>query len=215
MNPLFAIGGIGAAVTGLFGGAQLAQHTNVPDFVKERFEHRAAIYEAVEAGDYASWEAAQPENAPILNLINEDNFGQFQELHELQRAGDTDAADALRESLGLPEKPERRNRGERSIKGHMNEAVQAALDAGDYSAWKEALPEWAAEMFGDVISENNFDTFVQMHELRQAGNEEAADALREDLGLPARPERPSFEQAGQKGRGQGNGQRLHRNSSDS
>jgi hypothetical protein len=67
------------------------------------------------------------------------------------------------------------------------EAVEAAINAGDYAAWKEAMENkpkgQAAE---DVITEENFPTFVKMHEARQSGDVETADALAKELGINGR-----------------------------
>lgn len=196
MNPLLAIGGLSVAATGLLGGAQIAQG-NVPDVMQERHEKRAAVHEAVEAGDYAAWEALVPENAEIRNVITEDNFDQLQALHELREAGDKDAAKILRDELGLPEKPNHR-RGHNGMNKEAREAMHEAIESGDFAAWQDALPEKKAEKIGDVITAENFDQLVKMHELREAGEYEAAAEIREALGLPEKPERPSFRQAGER-----------------
>ena len=109
--------------------------------------------------------------------------------------------------------------------GQGNEVAKEALEAGDYSAWKNAMTEglteerfnqmrerhqqmsekraemeeamqdgydaWV-EAIGDspkaaklteVITEENFDTFVEIHEAKQNGDHETAKALAEELGL--------------------------------
>ena len=61
--------------------------------------HREAVAAAIESGDYSAWEALISErnpDAPILEVINEDNFDKFQELHELKQK-----AQSLSEELGL------------------------------------------------------------------------------------------------------------------
>ena len=61
-------------------------------------------------------------------------------------------------------------------------AVDAAIQAGDYTAWKSALSLLPANgHMGDMISgitKDNFSKFVVMHKLTAQ-----ADAMRKDLGL--------------------------------
>ena len=61
-------------------------------------------------------------------------------------------------------------------------AVDAAIQAGDYTAWKSALSLLPANgHMGDMISgitKDNFSKFVEMHKLTAQ-----ADAMRKDLGL--------------------------------
>ena len=64
------------------------------------------------------------------------------------------------------------------------EAVEAALDSGDYDAWVAAMAD-APGNHGmmDAITEENFDTFVEMHQAREAGDFDTASELAEELGL--------------------------------
>lgn len=62
-----------------------------------------------------------------------------------------------------------------------HEAIQDALEAGDYQAWKDLIA--SRPKITDVINESNFDQFVQMHNYMQEGDFEAADAIRDELGL--------------------------------
>lgn len=77
-------------------------------------------------------------------------------------------------------------------------AVRAALEAGDFDAWQEAMGERGPVK---LITEENFDEFVEMHEALEAGDSARADALRAELGLPERPQH-SMHGAG---RGMGHG----------
>jgi hypothetical protein len=53
--------------------------------------------------------------------------------------------------------------------------------AGDYDAWAEAMADKPnAEEF---VTEENFDVLVQAHELREAGDMEAARELLESNGI--------------------------------
>lgn len=76
-------------------------------------EQADALKTALENKDFAAWSTIISENAPevkgdkILEVINADNFAQFAEMHQLRQSGDTTAADAIAQELGLPERPER------------------------------------------------------------------------------------------------------------
>ena len=62
----------------------------------------------------------------------------------------------------------------------------SVLESGDYDAWAELADEKECVKKTDVVTEENFDQFVQMHELMQEGNFEAAKEIRDELGLPER-----------------------------
>ena len=65
-----------------------------------------------------------------------------------------------------------------------HEEMQQAFADHDYSSW-EALMEGNGRKSRvlEVITEENFDTFAQIHDLMAEGNLEEARALREELGL--------------------------------
>jgi len=60
--------------------------------------------------------------------------------------------------------------------------IQTALDNGDYNAWREAID--SQPRISDIINQDNFDQFVQMHNYMQSGDFEAAGKIRTELGLP-------------------------------
>lgn len=75
--------------------------------MSERHQSHAAVEAAVEAGDYQAWVeavSASPHGDDIAELISEDDFATFVEMHEARESGDFDTADELREELGLPER---------------------------------------------------------------------------------------------------------------
>jgi hypothetical protein len=63
------------------------------------------------------------------------------------------------------------------------EQVQVAIEAGDYNAWKSAMEQVQRPQMTDVITEENFDTFVAIHNAMQNGDYETANQLREQLGI--------------------------------
>jgi hypothetical protein len=62
-----------------------------------------------------------------------------------------------------------------------HEAVQVAFEAEDYETFLDAMPEDC--LMADKITEENFDTFVSMHEAKQDGDFETAQKLAQELGF--------------------------------
>jgi len=68
-------------------------------------------------------------------------------------------------------------------KAHI--AVETAIEDNDYEAWVEAvsvLPH--AEDITEIITADDFDTLVQLHEAKESGDHDTARELASDLGLP-------------------------------
>jgi len=63
-------------------------------------------------------------------------------------------------------------------------AVHDALEQGDYDAWAAAISGTPMGKMSELIDEGNFDTFVEFHEARAAGDLELAQELAGELGLP-------------------------------
>jgi hypothetical protein len=88
---------------------------------------------------------------------------------------------------GLTEERFEEMRGMHKNKGQMHEEMELAI-AGGYSAFLELMESHPhGEQMLEVISEENFDVFVQMHEARSSGDYETAKTLADELGLE-RPE---------------------------
>jgi hypothetical protein len=65
------------------------------------------------------------------------------------------------------------------------EAISQALENGDYTAWREAVENMQGPRIKDIITEENFETYVQLQQAEASGDFEAAQELREQLGLNA------------------------------
>ncbi len=65
------------------------------------------------------------------------------------------------------------------------EAMQTAMENGDYNTWKKLIEEKQAKRVNilDIINEDNFDKLVEMHNLKQAGDMEGAKMIADELGL--------------------------------
>ncbi len=80
-------------------------------------------------------------------------------------------------------------RGDYSVKGpnyteERYEAIENAFESLDYDAWYELMTKDGRHpRIVDVVTEDNFATFVEAHEAAQNGDSETALALRAELGL--------------------------------
>lgn len=77
----------------------------------------------------------------------------------------------------------------------VHEAARAAVEAGDYSAWAEALAD--APKADERVNEDTFNVLVEARSLREAGEDEAArELLREN---DIRPHRRGHDKRGERG----------------
>ena len=107
-------------------------------------------------------------------------------------------------------------RGDYSVQGpncneEKHELMENAFDTLDYGAWYGLMTEDGRHpRVVDVVTENNFETFVKAHEAGEDGDYETASALRAELGLN-NGNGPKDGTGHGKGNGQGQGQRLQQN----
>lgn len=132
-------------------------------------------------------------------------FGRNAEAKAAIEAGDYDgfvAAVESRQKDRMPTEDQFNAMSEqhKAMQSHR-QAVEAAIDAGDYAAWKAAMDnKLKGQSAEDVITEENFPTFVKMHEAKESGDLETAKALAEELGLDG----IGFGRGSGMGRGHGN-----------
>ena len=80
-------------------------------------------------------------------------------------------------------------RGDYTVKGpnydeERYELIQNAFDNLDYNEWYELMTQDGRHpRIVDVITEDNFETFVKAHEAAVSGDLETASSLRAELGL--------------------------------
>jgi hypothetical protein len=105
--------------------------------------------------------------------------------------------------------------GDYSIKGpnyseDRHEAMQEAFENLDYDAWVSLMTENGKHpRVLDVVTEENFAKFVEMHEAQVSGNSELVLELRTELGLNQRmhsgnSESREMKQGNSQAKGQGN-----------
>ena len=84
----------------------------------------------------------------------------------------------------------------------MHEEMKAAIEAGDYEAWKAIVSELpnGADLL-EKINEDNFAKLVEAHKLMEEARVkmEEAKAIMEELGMPGPQKHPPF------GKGMGRG----------
>ena len=64
----------------------------------------------------------------------------------------------------------------------QREEVRTAMENGDFAKWQELVAD--RPVASDIDTEEKFQKLQQVHQYRMDGNEEAADAIRDELGFP-------------------------------
>ncbi|NCN23871.1 MAG: hypothetical protein COU65_03215 [Candidatus Pacebacteria bacterium CG10_big_fil_rev_8_21_14_0_10_42_12] len=62
------------------------------------------------------------------------------------------------------------------------EEMKTVMENGDFAAWKELAAD--RPVAANIDTEEKFQKLQQAHQYRMDGNEEAAEAIRDELGLP-------------------------------
>ncbi|MFH1781587.1 MAG: hypothetical protein ABH835_03165 [Patescibacteria group bacterium] len=73
-------------------------------FMQERQGHREEMNEIIATGDYAQWKEQIEARPKITDVITEENFDKFKEMHQLMQDGNFEEAQIIREELGLPDR---------------------------------------------------------------------------------------------------------------
>ncbi|MFC1615672.1 hypothetical protein ACFL21_00895 [Patescibacteria group bacterium] len=159
-------------------------------------EDKEALHQAMENGNYQEWIELLPQGSELAKVVTAENFPKFAEAVNEMKDGDKKAAKAIFDELGLkkpkgPKGPGMHGDGE---KGEKMEGVKAALEAGDYQAFLDAVPEDAP--IREKITEENFAKMLEAHQLMESGDKEGAKAIMEELGI--KPPKHRGEKNGQK-----------------
>ncbi|NOZ81030.1 MAG: hypothetical protein GXP63_05130 [DPANN group archaeon] len=105
-------------------------------------------------------------------------------------------------------------RGDYASKGpnyseERHQAMEAAFDNNDYDAWAALMAEDGRNPHMlEVVNQDNFATFANMHEAMEEGDQDTAAQLRAELGLGNGRGRGH---AGMMGRGHRQGMGSHQN----
>ena len=114
--------------------------------------------------------------------LSESQIAAFEEAKELKQDGDKDAArDVLAEAgIDLDTLEEVRN-AIRADRQEKRETIKTAVAEDDYEEFQLAIEGTRLE--DKVTSEDEFETFVEAHELREAGDRAGARELLDELGI--------------------------------
>lgn len=102
----------------------------------------------------------------------------------------------------------------RAGREERREAMQDAIESEDYETWNELVEEMEQERIrmSELITEENFDKFVEMHQARSSGDFETAQEIAEELGIGRMQGMHSQGMGrGNNGRGMGQGMKGKRN----
>jgi hypothetical protein len=105
MNKTSLILGLSALI---IGGVVLTPHAvlayrgdpNIkgPNYTQERHE---AMEKAFETNDYNAWKSLMQGKGRVTQVVNQDNFAKFAQVHKLTEEGKTVEAQKIRQELGL------------------------------------------------------------------------------------------------------------------
>lgn len=170
------------AVVAMSGLTAFAAGNGVVDFEPQQMRagQHEEIRTAMENDDYATWASLMAEDTRFSLEVTEDTFEALKKMHELREEGEFEEAREMAEELGLPEGPKHGHGGHENM-----DEIRDAIENGDYDAWATLMAEDAR--FPLEVSEDTFDSLVEMHELREAGEFEEAREMSEELGLPGGP----------------------------
>lgn len=180
--------GAGVASAAQYGKAR----ENNPNFPPDNHEE---VMRAIEDNDYDAW-AELMVDKPFAEDVTQDNFDTLVQIHTLMQEGNIEEANELRKEMGIGGAPIMQ-RG-KMMQGKMGkgacmgepmsaedrDAIMQALNENDYDAWYSLME---GRPITEIINQDNFSQFVEIHNLMQSGDFEAADQIREDLGLRPGP----------------------------
>lgn len=156
------------------------------EFPQNKQQNMEEMKAAIESGDYNAFAEVAPEQ--MLEQINADNFGRFVEMHE-----HLEAAKAIADELGLKKMGHMKDKMKGKMKGHIMKnkgEIRAAVEAGGYDAWVELHTQGDHDpKILEFINEENFYLLGELHEAIQNQDFETAKEIKDELGMPDRPER--------------------------
>jgi len=191
---------IAAGVVGILGlgGTALAQSTTVQNTlnnqegifkkaVKQGWQNMRqdmkAIQDAISKRDYQTWKdliSKDGRNAKLLEKITADNFSKFADMHDAMQKGDKATAEAIRQELGLPDRPVMvQRRGWQVHTPEEQAQIKKAIIDKNFEAWKALVsvngklpPQFK------TITADNFAKFSEMYRLMAQ-----AEQIRKELGI--------------------------------
>lgn len=126
-------------------------------------------------------------NSDVLEKagLNTEQVEAFERARDLRKDGDRDGAREVIMNAGIDMETMHSVREAMHEHRHeMHSAIDTAVEAGDYDAFKEAVK--GSPLDDIVTSEDDFQRFAEAHNLRKEGDREAAREIMEDLGFEDR-----------------------------
>lgn len=103
-NKFYAlVGFLGLVVTTLTVSTLASAYQGNPNVQGPNYDtaRHELMLEAIENQDYNAWSELHQGKGRLTEVINQDNFDQFVEMHDLMMSGDKEGADEIRQVLGL------------------------------------------------------------------------------------------------------------------
>ena len=97
----YAMGTGGANIWSILTDEQKAQ---VKIMQEEKKQEMEKMQTAIEQGDYTTWKEIIESQPKMTDYINEGNFAQFSEMHNLMKEGNMEEAQKIRDELELPDR---------------------------------------------------------------------------------------------------------------
>ncbi len=135
----------------------------------------SAVKTAVEAKDFTAFQTAVKDTPFADQIITQEQFDKFVQMHALREEGKTEEAQAIATELGLPEMKGKWMHGDPA----KMEAVKTAITANDFTAFQTAVADNANNPLASIDTAEEFAKLVKMHGLL-----DEAKAIGEELGLP-------------------------------
>lgn len=133
--------------------------------------------------------------------LSDTEISALEEAQEIRKVAREEAASVLEEA-GIDEARMQEIREAMHEERHAaREAVKAAIAAGDYDAFLDAVGD--TPMAEQITSEADFEKLMEAHELMESGDREAAKEIMDELGF----EGPRGGDKGFGGPGRGHGDR--------
>lgn len=109
-------------------------------------------------------------------------FGNFDNRDEIDAAIESDDYSAWKRAMSNTLTEDRFNemKQRHSQNSGKRDLMRTAIDSGDYDAYKEIVEEISDERF-EVLTEEDFNTLVEIHQARNDGDFELVHELMEDV----------------------------------
>lgn len=190
-----AVGGvlISSAAGFMVVNAQTASPaTNLSSSTEQNYGRKnhqnTAAKTALENRDYAAWKTAVTATAngadQLTKIDTQAKFDKLVEAHGFMKTNEFDKAKAIFDELGLKAMAGRDGKMGDPAQNANRKAEQAALDSGNYEAWKTAvaLTPNGAQILAKVDTQDKFNSLSEAHKAVKTARD-AEEKTLTDLGI--------------------------------